>query len=218
MTAHWRDISVPLGASLPTWPDSPGISTRLRLSIEKGDVANVTQLEMDVHTGTHVDAPRHFVEGAATIEELGLDPFIGPAIVIDTGDAGEIDSGVLRAAGVPAEADRVLLRTRNSSAKSMYSAPFDETYAALTLDGASWLAEQNVRLVGIDYLSIQRYDESPEVHRVLLNKGIAILEGISLRDVPAGPCDLICLPLNLPGAEAAPARAIVRHRQTESDR
>lgn len=216
MIGPWHDISVALDAALPTWPGSPGVETRLRLSIEDGDVANVTQLEMDVHTGTHVDAPCHFIADGPSVDALGLEPLIGPAFVIDTGTAVEIDAGVLSAAAIPAGAERVLLRTSNSSRPSMYRTAFDESYAALTLDGAEWLARHGLRLVGIDYLSIQRYDESPDVHRALLAAGAALLEGLCLRDVAPGGYDLVCLPLKLTGVEAAPARAILVESSSEA--
>lgn len=209
MTAKWYDISVALDYDLPTWPGSPGIVTKLRASIGQRDEANVTQLNMDVHTGTHVDAPRHFIDGGATVDELGLDPFIGAAIVIDTGSVKEITASVLSAAMIPDDTERLLLRTANSSQPDLYRAPFDKDYAALTLDGAEWLAVKDLRLVGIDYLSIQRYSEPADVHRALLGAGIPLLEGLSLAKITPGAYELICLPMRLAGVEGAPARAIL---------
>ena len=209
MTAGWLDISVALDSELPTWPDSPGVYTELRTAIAQGHDANVTQLSIDVHTGTHVDAPRHFVDGAQTVEDLGLDPFIGAAVVLDTGAATDLTSAVLSEAQIPEGTERLLLRTTNSEQSDIYRAPFDESYAALTLDGAEWLASVGLRLVGIDYLSIQRYTEPPDVHRALLGAGVAILEGIHLAGVKPGRYELICLPLRLVGAEGSPARAIL---------
>jgi arylformamidase len=209
MTAAWHDISVALDQDLPTWPGSPGALRTLRTSIARGDVANVTQLSIDVHTGTHVDAPAHFIERGESVEELGLTPFIGPAVVIETGAAREITAAVLQAAGIPDGTERLLLRTANSLRPDSYRTPFDEDYAALTLDGAQWLATRHLRLVGIDYLSIQRFSESPEVHRVLLRSGLAILEGLCLEDIAVGAYELVCLPLRLIDVEGAPARAIL---------
>jgi arylformamidase len=209
MIGHWYDISLPLKSDLPTWPGSPGVLTTSRTSIKQGHAANVSHLSMDVHTGTHVDSPRHFIDQGATVEELGLDPFIGPATVVGTGAAKELDGAALEAAGVPNGAERVLLRTANSLEPTMYRTPFDQDYAALTLGGAEWLAAKSVRLVGIDYLSIQRYTAPADVHRVLLNAGIAILEGLRLHDVPTGDYGLVCLPLRLPDVEGSPARAIL---------
>ena len=178
------------------------------MAIARGDEANVSQLTMDVHTGTHVDAPRHFVADGAVVEQLGLDVLIGPALVIDTGSATEIGAEVLDALGLP-RLERVLLRTANSANPRLYQAPFDEDYAALTLDGAEWLVAHGVRLIGIDYLSVQRYALTKDIHRVILGAGIAILEGLDLRNVAAGDYELVCLPLRLDGVEAAPARAIL---------
>lgn len=209
MTARWQDISVALGGDLPTWPSGPGVLTKLRTSIGEGDVANITQLSIDVHSGTHVDAPRHFIDHGATVEELGLDPFIGPAVVRDTGPVKEITASVLAAAMIPKDAERLLLRTANSAQPDMYRRPFDEDYAALTLDGAEWLVARHLCLVGIDYLSIQRYSEPPDVHRALLGGGIPILEGLCLADVIPGTYELICLPMRLVNVEGAPARAIL---------
>jgi len=206
---EWQDISVVLDDDLPTWPGSPGVLTKLRMSIGQGDDANVTQLSLDVHSGTHVDAPRHCIDHAETLEELGLDPFIGAAVVIDTGPAKEITASVLEGASIPDDAERLLLRTANSALPDLYQTPFDQDYAALTLDGAEWLAARGFRLVGIDYLSIQRYSEPPEVHLTLLGEGIPLLEGLALAEVTPGPYELVCLPMRLVNVEGAPARAIL---------
>lgn len=211
MSATWQDISPVLAPELPIWPGSPGVLTRSRMSISAGDDANVSQLEMDVHTGTHVDAPHHFVDGAAVVEDLGLDPFIGPAVVADTGRHAEISAAVLTALELPGRPQRLLLRTANSATPDAYRMPFDADYAALTLDGAQWLAARgDVRLIGIDYLSVQRRALTTDIHRVILGAGIAILEGLDLHATASGEYELVCLPLRLAGVEAAPARAILR--------
>jgi arylformamidase len=209
VTVEWHDISVALDADLPAWPGSPGVLTKLRTAIAHGEDANVTQLSIDVHSGTHVDAPRHFSDDGETVEEIGLVPFVGPAFVLDTSSVKEITASVLDAAGMPEETERLLLRTANSLQPDMYQTPFDEDYAALTLDGAEWVAAKRLRLVGIDYLSIQRYSEPPDVHRVLLSAGIPILEGLRLAEVTPGAYQLICLPIRLANVEGAPARAIL---------
>jgi arylformamidase len=211
VSAGWQDISPALAADLPIWPGSPGVLTTWRMSIPKGDGANVSQLAMDVHTGTHVDSPYHFLDGGALVEDLGLDPFVGPALVVDAGSEAEISAGVLAALELPSDAQRLLLRTLNSAREDLYRTPFDSGYAALTLDGAQWLVDHgNIGLIGIDYLSVQRYDLSTDIHRVILGAGIAILEGLDLHATAPGSYELVCLPLRLAGAEAAPARAILR--------
>jgi arylformamidase len=211
MTGRWLDISVAVGDDLPVWPGSPGVVTTLRHSIERGDGTNTSQLSLDVHSGTHVDAPWHFDDSGVSLEELGLDPFIGPAVVVDTGSAREITAAVLDEAAIPERTERLLLRTANSARPDTYHLPFDEDYAALTLDAAEWIATRGLRLLGIDYLSIQRYAESPDIHRVLLGRGMAILEGVSLSNVTPGHYELICLPMRLLNVEGAPARAILLH-------
>jgi arylformamidase len=211
VSAVWQDISAVLAPELPIWPGSPGVLTTSRMSIAAGADANVSQLEMDVHTGTHVDAPHHFVDGAAVVEDLGLDPFIGRAVVADCGGAVEITAAVLDGLELPDRAERLLLCTVNSAKADLYRSPFDPGYAALTLDGAEWLAARgDVRLIGIDYLSVQRHELTTDIHRVILGAGIAILEGLDLHATAPGEYELICLPLRLAGVEASPARAILR--------
>lgn len=209
MTPHWQDVSAALTVDLPVWPGSPGVQASLRMSIGRGDDANVSQLTMDVHTGTHVDAPRHFIADGSLVEDLGLEPFVGPAVVVDTGGEIEIGATALEALQLPEGVERLLLRTANSARPDLYRAPFDDDYAALTLDGAEWLVARGLRLIGIDYLSVQRYTMTTDIHRVILGAGIAILEGLNLRVVAAGDYELVCLPLRLAGVEAAPARAVL---------
>lgn len=215
MTQTFIDISWPLGPGTPIWPGSPGIETAAHLAIAHGDVANATRLTMDVHTGTHVDAPRHFVPDGVFLEELGLEPFVGDAYVARIGDAQEIDADLLEAAAVPHSTRRLLLRTSNSRDGSATTAPFRKDYAALTASGAEWVVGRGLALIGIDYLSIQRYDDPPDAHEILLRAGVAILEGLDLSRVEEGPYTLICLPLRLQASEAAPARAILLPPVTE---
>ena len=200
-----------LAPELPIWPGSPGVRATARMSIAAGDDANVSQLAMDVHTGTHVDAPHHFVDGAAAVEDLGLGPFVGPALVVDAGGDAEISAAVLDALQLPGGVERLLLRTANSARPDLYRTPFDPDYAALTLDAAQWLVERgDIRLIGVDYLSVQRYALPTDIHRVILGAGIAIVEGLDLHATAPGEYELVCLPLRLAGVEASPARAIMR--------
>jgi arylformamidase len=202
------DISMPLNAELPIWPLSPGFQVESRLSLERGDEANVSTLMMDMHTGTHVDAPRHFIADGAELEPMGLEPFVGIADVVDLGDIRAIDADALEAV-VPADAERVLLRTRNSTVEGFRREPFRPEYAAITPDGASWLAHRELILVGVDYLSVQLFDDPPDAHTTLLGASICLLEGLVLNHVQPGRYLLVCLPLRLEGVEAAPARAIL---------
>ena len=198
---------MPLDQSTPTWPGSPGFSSTPHMTLAAGDVANASLIQMDVHCGTHVDAPRHFVDGGATIDALALDAFVGPAWVADAVGHRVIDAEVMAGLGVPPDTERLLLRTDNSLHRR--EAPFSEDYVALTADAAQWVADRPLRLIGIDYLSIQRFHDPPDAHRILLGAGITILESINLREVRAGHWTLVCPPIPLVGAEAAPARALL---------
>jgi arylformamidase len=163
---------------------------------------------MDVHVGTHVDAPLHFIADGPNLEDVGLDPFLGSCWVADVGDAKRIGAEQLTELGVPSSCTRLLLRTNPEVA--WFRHPFDEDFAAVTSDGAAWIVDRGMTLIGIDYVSIQRFEDGPEVHQILLGNDVCILEGLDLRSAPPGPYDLTCLPIRLESAEAAPARAILR--------
>ena len=208
MTREPIDISMPLNASTPTWPGSPGFFSLSHLSLAAGDVANATLLGLDAHCGTHVDAPRHFVASGATIDEVGLAALIGTAVVVDVAGSKAIDAAALDGCGVPDGTQRLLLRSDNASSPRA-GERFDADYAALTPDAARWVVRRGIRLVGIDYLSIQRYADPPDVHEILLAAGVLVLEGLDLRAVSAGRWTLVCLPLHVTGIEAAPARAVL---------
>ena len=208
-----HDISLPIVAGLPTWPTSRGFRTSRAMSIRDGDPANVTWLELDVHTGTHVESPLHFIDGGPSLDAFELDRFVGPAIVARV-DGPEITPAALEALAVPPGTERLLIRTANSDrwaalARGTGSATFEPDYVALTPEAATWVAGRGIRLVGTDHLSIQRFDDDGETHRILMRAGVAILEGLNLADVQPGPYTLVCVPLRLVGSEAAPARAIL---------
>jgi arylformamidase len=205
----YLDISRPLRSGIACWPGSREFGIHVERAISDGSESNVSALEMDVHTGTHVDAPLHFLDGGASVGEVGLTPFVGPAYVLDIQDAERIDRRALTAADVPRSTTRLLLRTSNSTDDAFVEGPFREDFAALTLDAAEWAVERRFQLVGIDYLSIQRYGDPYDTHRVLLGAGVCILEGLDLRAAAEGAYMLVCLPLRLTEAEAAPARAIL---------
>ena len=208
--SDYVDISRRLTRGIGAWPGSRGFASHADNSIAGGDEANVSAIEMDVHVGTHVDAPLHFIDGGATLDQVGLDPFIGPAFVAEIRDAARIGGRELDAAGIPDDTTRLLLRTSNSLDDRYVDGPFTEDFAALTLDGAQWVEQRTMKLVGIDYMSVQRFEDSFDTHRVLLGAGICILEGLDLRHVKPGRYELVCLPLHLEGLEAGPARAILR--------
>jgi arylformamidase len=208
------DISVPVRPGLtPVYPGDPGIEFESWAAIADGDAANVTLLRMGAHTGTHVDAPAHFIEGAARVSELPLDALVGPARVVEIPeDVRAVEASHVERAGL-AGAARVLFKTRNSSFWADERGLFREDFTYITPEAARALAEGGVRLVGFDYLSVEKFNsKSFDTHTALLSKGVVIVEGLDLRGVAAGDYELICLPLRLAGGagDGAPCRAVLR--------
>ena len=208
---RFYDVTVPLSNELPTYAGDPGIEIRDWKSLAKGDSANLSVINFGAHTGTHVDAPAHFIAGAAKVESLPLDSLIGECVVIEVPEENLVIDEAFVTAHVPVGSIRVLFKTRNSEFWKTTQFHTDFTY--LDLGAATWLSDQGAKLVGIDYLSIERF-KSPghEVHHALLSKGIVILEGLNLTGVPPGRYELICLPLRLRSSlgDGAPARAVLR--------
>jgi arylformamidase len=207
--SEWIDVSVPIRTGMPHWPDNPPIVVEKMMDMDQGAAANVSKISLGVHTGTHVDAPAHFTPGAVGVDALPLDALVGVARVIEiAGDA--VTVAALEAANIT-RGERILLKTRNSPAAWQRS-DFVKDAVALTAESAAWLAERGVMTLGIDYLSVGSYaaENGEAVHHALIDAGIIIIEGLDLTEVPAGPCDLVCLPLKIAGADGAPARAIVR--------
>lgn len=205
-----RDISLSLVPTLPVWPGSPGLSLTPLTSMAAGDQANVSRLAMDVHTGTHVDAPRHFLADGATVEQLDLEVLIGPATVAHLPDVAAVTAADLASLALGPRTRRLLLRTRNSELWARGETSFQADFVALTEDAARWVAEQAIALVGVDYLSVQRFEDGPETHRLLLRAGVVLVEGLDLSQVAPGEYELVCLPLRLAAAEGSPARAVLR--------
>jgi arylformamidase len=209
----WTDISVPLHPGIATFPGDPTYNIALAISIAAGQVADVTRIDMGAHTGTHLDAPSHFIEGAPASESIPLEAGVGPAWVVDaTGIEGTIGAAELAGLDIPADETRLLFRTRNSTGDLWGAAGFSEAFIGLGSDAAKLLVERGVRLVGIDYLSIAPFGNPVPTHQVLLSAGVAILEGVDLRAVQPGAVDLLCLPIRIVGIEGVPARALVRPR------
>ena len=203
------DISVRLEPEMTTWPDSVGIRLKRTRSFANGDAVNVTRLDMDVHCGTHVEAPLHFLDRGSALEELTLDTFVGQAYVAHLPDADVIGPDELERADIPNGTTRLLLRTRNSTLWHDADRRFRLDYVALSPEGAEWVAARHMRLIGVDYLSVQRFDDGPEAHQILMRGEVAILEGVNLSNVAAGSYRLLCAPIWIAGAEAAPVRALL---------
>ncbi len=201
-----HDISVPLRRDMPTYVDEPGPKLEFRKLLSKGDAATVSVLSLGSHTGTHVDAPSHFLDGGPSVDSLPLDALVGPAYVAEFGGEGHITAADLDSLAVPSDCQRLLFKTGNG--RLWDDSHFHTDFIALAPDAARTLAERGLKLVGIDYLSIEKFRARPhEVHETLLASGVVILEGVDLRRVSAGEYLLVCAPLNVVGAEGAPARA-----------
>lgn len=205
------DITISMGTHTPVWPDSEAIQLARVHRIEDGYQSNVTRLSCDVHTGTHIDAPLHFISGGNTVSQIPLDILVGKALVCSIFTDSHITNVDLVKADIKANTERLLLKTRNSSFWKEYGNIFQPNYSALTPEAAQWIVDKKIKLIGIDYLSIQPYEDITQAtHKILLSAGIIILEGINLSDVQPGEYELICLPLKLENTEGAPARAILR--------
>jgi arylformamidase len=202
------DVSVPLRQGMPTYAGEPGPKLELLKQIASGDSANVTALSLGSHTGTHVDAPHHFLDGRSTVEAMPLEALIGTAQVIELIEPGHITAANLEAAGVSGSTTRLLLKTPNS--RFWDDDEFHTDFVGLTGEAAQWLVERRFVLVGIDYLSIERF-RSPEheVHKTLLAANVIIVEGLDLRAVPPGEYTVVCAPLKVIGADGAPARVFL---------
>lgn len=204
------DISVTVSAVLPTWPGDPIVKLERVDRIENGADANVSRLDMGVHSGTHVDAPFHFSLDGDTVEQIDLKTLTGRVYVLHLpGEVDLITAQELEKAEIPPRTRRVLFKTRNSTYWDKYPGEFRRDYVALSTDGAQYLVERGVKLVGVDYLSVAPYQDSIPTHRILLDAGVIILEGLDLTEVSQGRYTLYCLPLKLALTEGAPARAIL---------
>lgn len=198
------DISVPIRSRMPIWDRNPGVHTELAQSIARGDHANVTRLDLGAHTGTHVDAPLHFLSGGAGAETIDPQALIGEAWVVDaTAATTVLDGAAIAAAGIPAGAERILLKTRNSELWAQDE--FTRDHVRLDGSGAQAILDAGPRLIGIDYLSIGDGD----AHRLLLTNGVVPLEGLDLRGVEPGRYTLYCTALRIVGSDGAPARALL---------
>ncbi|HEU4648381.1 MAG TPA: cyclase family protein [Gemmatimonadales bacterium] len=206
----WIDVSVAIRAGMAHWPDNPPITVERTLDMDRGAECNVSQIALGVHTGTHMDAPSHFTAGGVTIDQMPFDAGVGSARVIAIRDRGQITAAELEPHDIAA-GERLLFKTANSP-RVWQANQFVEDAVHLSVEAARWLAARRVRTIGIDYLSVGGYaaDNGVAVHQALLGAGIWIIEGLDLTRVPAGPCELVCLPIKLAGAEGAPARAFVR--------
>ena len=204
----WIDLSIPLDDTTPVWPGDPPIRIERLHDMATGAVANLSVVSICAHSGTHIDAPLHFIKDGLAIDQVPLEVFTGRCRIVDCGDADWITADLMHTFH-PQPGERLLFKTRNSEG---WGRPvFNEEAVAFDPSGAAALRDAGVRLVGIDYLSAGNYRRwGAVVHQIILGAGIPILESLDLSGVGPGEYDLMCVPLLIPGAEGAPARALVR--------
>jgi len=204
------DISVPVSENTPVWPGDRQPEFPRVSRIQNGESVNLTEIHSSVHIGTHVDAPRHITDGGLTIDQIPLQKLSGLCRVVELNQTREIDRHILSHfswVGV----EKVLLKTRNSEFWQNPQHIFQADFAALTPDGAEFLLKTGVHLVGIDYLSIDLYENSDlPVHHLLLENNVVIVEGLNLADIRPGDYEFFCFPVKINGSDGAPARAVLR--------
>jgi arylformamidase len=202
------DVSVPLAAGIPAYPGNPDFELQPIKRIADGGSSNVSRLIMGTHTGTHVDAPKHFIDDGIGVDALPLDLLLGRARVVEITKRGGIGPTELAEAGLREDL-RVLLKTSNSALWN--GERFHTDYTHLTESGAQYLVDQGVKVIGIDYLSVEEYKKAgAPAHRALLSQGVIIIEGLNLGEADPGMYEMYCLPLRIAGADGAPARVILK--------
>ena len=205
-----HDISVTITPELPTWPGDPSVVLERVNKMEDGANANVSRIDMGVHTGTHVDAPYHFIADGNPVETLDLEVLIGEVLVVRVPDeVNEITRETLEVLQLPGGVKRILFKTRNSRYWQTGEKTFQTRFVGIAESGAQSLVEKGIELVGIDYLSIAPFKKSRPTHQVLLKAKMVVIEGVDLSKVEPGIYELICLPLKLGGSDGAPARVVL---------
>jgi len=204
------DITVPISSITPVWEGDARVVIHRDSTISQGVDFNVSRIEMSLHCGTHVDAPYHVAEDGMTVDQIPLEHLVGSAQVIQVAeDVNRINTDILAGTGIQKGIQRLLIKTRNSTNRRNENLPFSNEFTALDAGAADYLATQDLKLVGIDGISIAIMDDLTTPHALLLKAGIVILENVQLIDVPTGIYELYCLPLKVVGMDGAPARAIL---------
>jgi len=201
---EWIDVSVPIYDGMVHFPDNPPIEVNAIMHLDRGDICTVSALKMGAHTGTHIDAPNHFLRGGIGTDAVPLQNLVGPARVIEIENTSAVTEAELRKHNLR-HSERLLFKTVNSQ-RCWNSSEFVKDFVSLAEDAARYLADLKTLAVGIDYLSMG----SPEVHRTLLGAGVAIIEGLNLSEISPGEYEFFCLPLRITGGDGAPARALLR--------
>jgi arylformamidase len=205
-----KDISLVIEPGMPVWPGDDPVNLLRKQKIEDGKNANVSFLGLSVHTGTHIDAPYHFLQGGYTVDQIPLDLLVGESQIIRVPETARwIDAQVLENAGIKTGIMRVLFKTSNSDYWQRNEMEFKKEFVAITDDGAKWIVDHGIKTVGIDYLSIAPFGNSRPTHRTLLNANTLIIEGVNLSNIDPGIWMMYCLPLKLKNSDGAPARVIL---------
>jgi arylformamidase len=210
---HIYDVSVPISSATPIYPGDPAIEINDWSRLANGDSANVSILNFGLHSGTHIDAPAHFIDGGAKVDSISLQRLVGKATVIAVDERLEAIDENFVSGNCSGRHERILFKTRNSTFWSHTEQGFRNDYTFITPEAARRLVDAGLKLVGIDYLSVEDFNSRTfETHHILLSNGVVILEGLDLRTVPAGSYELICLPLRIAAGrgDGAPARVILR--------
>ena len=204
------DITIPLSERTPVWEGDKGISINLVAKIGEGSDFNVSRIELGVHAGTHIDSPFHLLDGGNTVDQIPLETLIGKVQVVQVPlDYDVINEKCLEAIDLDPTVDRILFKTSNSNYWEKDPYAFNKEFVALNTDGAQYLENLGIRLVGVDYFSVSAYDDLKLPHVILLEHGIVLLENIDLRNVAPGFYTLVCLPIKLIGTDGAPVRAVL---------
>jgi arylformamidase len=205
------DVSIPISPQMPVWPGDPPVQIERVASINKGDPANLTRLSLGAHTGTHVDAPYHFFEEGLKVDQLPLSTLIGSAYVLEVYPKERtITATDLASLGLPSTAQRLLIKTDNSYLWEGELLQFERNFVHLGNDAARWIVKRGIKLIGVDYLSVDSFDAGDKVvHHTLLEAGVVIIEGLNLSHVAQGVYQLYCLPLKIVGSDGAPARVVL---------
>lgn len=204
------DVTLPISPSLPVWPGSLPIRFDRVSDIHNGDPHTDTDIHLSAHTGTHIDAPSHFVRDGKNLSDFPIEKMIGPALVVEIPHVDIISEKDLAQLDIPADARRLLIKTDNSELWSNPNHEFTSEFVALDKSAALWLVGFGLDVIGVDYLSIQPFHHGPETHQILLGADIIAIEGLNLASITPGNYELLCLPMRLMDTEAAPARVLLR--------
>jgi len=210
-----HDVTLTLRPDMPTWPGEQGPRIEPLKRLARGDSSNVSVVTLGDHTGTHVDPPVHFIEGAPGVDRLPLEVLVGPCQVVGYDEDEHISHKWLETAAIGADTHRIVFKTRNSAHWTDPAAPFDKDFIALDETAAHWLVRRGVKLVGIDYLSIEPFGSGKighPVHVALLRAGVVIIEGLDLHDVQPGTYEIVCAPLKIENGTGSPARVFLIQR------